>query len=159
MTKRLRGVLMRSAYRVRLSFGARKRRRLCIVVGEPEREYSMQSRLPEERPHAFIIPAQELEELLVEAGELLDRDERLSFACLFGSASEGSSIRDIDVGVYLVDESRVGRSRTSGSLRWEMENDLGRRLELRVREKTGVAVPVDLREIVNRRRTTKSTCG
>ena len=111
----------------------------------------MQSRLPEERPHVFIIPAQELEELLVEAGELLARDERLSFACLFGSASEGSSFRNIDVGVYLVDESTVEQSRTPGSLRWEIENDLGRRLELRVREKTGVAVPVDLREIVNRR--------
>src|SRR5680860_1923236 len=111
MTKRLRGVLMRSAYRVRVSLRARKRRRLCIVVGEPEREYSMQSGLPEERPHAFIIPAQELEELLVEAGELLARDARLSFACLFGSASEGSSFPNIHVGVYLVDESPVPQPR------------------------------------------------
>jgi predicted nucleotidyltransferase len=93
----------------------------------------------------FTLPPEEFKRLLEEIGELLTRDERVAFACLFGSASEGAPFRDLDIGAYLVDARASGEPTDVDRARWKIENELGSRLELLVRERTGLAVPVDLR--------------
>jgi predicted nucleotidyltransferase len=96
-------------------------------------------------PRVFTLPPEEFQRLLEEIGELLTRDKRVAFACLFGSASEGDPFRDLDIGVYLVDARASEEPTDADGARWKIENELGSRLELVVRERTGLAVPVDLR--------------
>ncbi|MBU2603393.1 MAG: nucleotidyltransferase domain-containing protein [Actinobacteria bacterium] len=87
-------------------------------------------------------PVFHLDQLTLDAivsafGAVLDEDERVLFAYLYGSAIERPDIHDLDVGLYLTPEA-YGRA-------WEAEGQLEEALEARAQSPAGHRIPVDVR--------------
>lgn len=70
-------------------------------------------------------------------GAVVDEDERVLFAYLYGSAVERPDIHDLDVGLYLTPEA-YGHA-------WETEGQLEEALAARALSLTGHRIPVDVR--------------